>query len=184
LIHSICDTPASLHLDARDLVLQLRLLTFSGALADREQPALSGHQSGDVRIAFARVEIFRKRDGFEIVAFGFLAGLAGGEFVELLGDDGEVSAGLGVVEPHQHLPVRTRTVLDQHLADHAAGRMLDLLDVAVDHQDALGDQGTRQVGGERPTADQRHQQRGRPRCCRGARTSKGIGRRVHPGTPS
>ena len=47
-----------------------------------------------------------------------------------LGYDGEIGARDRVVEPHQQVarfnPV---AVLDAQLADHAAGRVLDLLDV-------------------------------------------------------
>ena len=75
------------------------------------------------------------------VALGRKPCLAGGEFGQRLGHDREIGARDGVVEPHQEVAgLYLVAVLHAQLADHAAGRVLDLLDVRFDDDRARRDQ--------------------------------------------
>ena len=74
--------------------------------------------------------------------------------VQTLGDDGKAGAGHRVVEPDQHVAgLHGVTVVDPELADDAAGRVLHLLDVGIDHDRALRDQRAGDLCGRGPAAE-------------------------------
>ena len=95
-------------------------------------------------------------DGLLAVALAFEPSLAGGKFVETLGDDGEVGARDGVVEAHHDIALLDAVaVAHQQFADDAAGRMLHLLDVRIDDDGAGRDQGAGQLRWCRPSRRRR-----------------------------
>ena len=92
------------------------------------------------------------------VALGRQACLAGGELGQCLGHDREIGARDGVVEPHQQVAgLDAVAVLDAQFADHAAGRVLDLLDVRFNDDRAWRNQRAGDLGGGRPDADAERQ---------------------------
>ena len=134
------DEPGNLLLQLLDALLQLIFLPEPGGAPQVEQLALAIHRVLDVRIIDIVGKLARHRHGVGAVAFGAEAGLARIELVEPLGDDGEIGARHGLVEPDQDIagldPV---AVVHAYLADDAAGRMLHLLDVGIDDDAALCD---------------------------------------------
>ena len=102
----------------------------------------------------ARQQVGREVDGLGAVALGLEPRLARRQLVETLGDDGQIGARHGVVEPHDDL-ARLDAVAVAHaqLADDAAGRVLHLLHVGIDDDGALRDHRAGQFGRRRPAAD-------------------------------
>ena len=91
---------------------------------------------------------------FGVVALGLEPGLPRLQLVQALHHDGEVCLGDGLVEPHHHVAGLDRVaVADPQLADDAAGRVLDLLDVRIDHDEARRDHGAGKLGRRRKPAD-------------------------------
>ncbi|EGE57556.1 hypothetical protein RHECNPAF_430085 [Rhizobium etli CNPAF512] len=76
-------------------------------------------------------------------------------------DDRELRSRRRSIEPYQHLSSRHMVIFgDQEFRHDATGRVLDLLDVAVDDDHAFADDGTGKLGRRRPTADSAHQRDG------------------------
>ena len=154
------DEPGNLLLQLLDALLQLIFLPEPGVAPQFEQLALGVHRVFDVGIVDAVGQLARHRHGVGAIAFGAEAGLARIELVEALGDDGEIGARHGLVEPDQDIasldPV---AVVHAHLADDAAGRMLHLLDVGIDDDGALRDQGAGDFRGRSPAAQPERQHR-------------------------
>ena len=99
-------------------------------------------------------EIGRELDRVVAVAFALEPRLAGVEFVETLGDDGKIGARDRVVETNHDVALLDAVaVAHAKFADDAAGRVLDLLDVRIDDDRALGDERPGQRHGPRPAAD-------------------------------
>ena len=83
---------------------------------------------------------------------GFLARAARRKLVQPLGDDREIGAGLGVVEPDDDIAgLHLIAVAHVQLGHDAAGRVLHLLDVGVDDELALRDHGAGEFAGRRPS---------------------------------
>src|SRR5829696_7070489 len=83
-----------------------------------------------------------ERDGFGAVALGFETSLAGAQLSQALHQDGEIRLGDGLVEPHHHIArLYAIAVAHAQLADDAAGRVLNFLDVRIDHDEARCDDG-------------------------------------------
>ena len=100
---------------------------------------------------------------FGPIAFGFETRLSRGELVEAFGDDGKVRASDRIVELHEDSAgLDAIAVLNIELANDAAGRVLDLLHVRIDHDGALRDECTGDLGRCRPTShasgEQQHDQ--------------------------
>ena len=96
---------------------------------------------------------------FRTVAFRLIARLTRHELVEALGVDRQVGAGLGIVETHDNLAsLHNVAVVDEKLADDAARRVLNLLDVGVDDDHAGSHYGACQLRGGRPAAHAYHEQ--------------------------
>src|SRR5439155_25113438 len=115
-----------------DLLLELGLLPLARAAADLEQLLLARHHALDFGVLLSGDKIGRKADAVRAIALGLAARLARRELVERLGDDGQIGAGLGLVEPHHDLArLDAIAVPDPQLADHAAGRMPALLHVRI-----------------------------------------------------
>jgi len=142
-----------------DLLLQLGLLAVARGAANLEQLLLAAHQARDLRIPLAPRQLVGELDGPVVVALGLETGLAGGQLVERLGHDAEIRLRLRAVEPDDHVALlHPVALLDQQLAHDAAGRVLDLLDVGIDHQLAGRDHGAGQLGRGRPSADAEDQE--------------------------
>ena len=146
---------ANLLVELLDALAKLRLLAGARAAAQLEQLALAVDDRGDIGILGARAR--RSAGNLTVlgaVALAFEARLAGGKLVEALGDDGQVGARDGVVETHHDVALLDAVaVAHAQFADDAAGRMLNLLDVGIDDDRALGDQCAGQRHGAGPAAD-------------------------------
>src|SRR5215208_6318904 len=141
-------------LELRDPLPELCLLAGSRRAAELEQVPLPGHAPGGVGIARASEELRGKADAVDVVALGLEPSEAGLELVEALHHDREVRLRNRLVEPdHDVASLDLIAVADPELADDAAGRMLDLLDVRVDDEAAGRDHGSRQLGRRRKPAD-------------------------------
>ena len=74
-------------------------------------------------------------------------------------DDAECGARLRIVETQQNIVGRNGVaILDEDLADHTTRWVLDLLAVAVDHDQSRGDNRTGECGNGRPAADAEHEE--------------------------
>ena len=145
-----------------DALLQLRLLALARLSPDIEQPLLARHEQRHVWIGRALGQFLGKDDLVRTVALRLFARLTRHELVEAFGVDRQVGAGLGIVETHDHLAgLHDVAVVDEQLADDAAGRVLNFLDVGVDDDHAGSDHGARQLGGGRPAADAQREENGR-----------------------
>src|SRR6202035_3719851 len=154
------EEPGDLLLQLLDALLQLIFLPEPGGAPQFEQLALGIQRILDVRIVDVAGKLARHRHDVGAVAFGAEASLARIELVEAFGDDGEIGARHGLVEPDQNIAgLDPIAVVHAHLADHAAGRMLHLLDVGIDDDGALRDQGARDLRGRSPAAQAERQHR-------------------------
>jgi hypothetical protein len=105
-----------------------------------EEVALALHGAGDFRVAAARQQLGREHDGGGVVPLGSEPRQSGIHFIEALHYDGEVRLSDDLVEAHNHV-ARLYAVAVAHpqLPHDPAGRVLDLLDVRVDHHGARRD---------------------------------------------
>ncbi|MEY9250897.1 hypothetical protein ABH990_001895 [Bradyrhizobium ottawaense] len=152
--------PRDLLVELRDALAQLGLLSGAAVDADVEQLGFGGEQQLDVGIPSALDQGLRKFDPVDPALLGLQARRTRLRGVEILGDDGKVGLGDGIVEPHHDIAGLDQVaVAGAHLADHAAGRMLHLLDVGFDHDLARRDQRARDQHGRGPAAetDDKHQ---------------------------
>src|SRR2546423_1320031 len=93
-----------------------------------------------LRIVPACGQVLRKGNRVLGLELRLLAGAARGELVQPLDDDGEIGASLGVVELDDDVAyIDDIAVAHAQFGDHAAGRVLHLLDVGVDDELALRD---------------------------------------------
>ena len=135
-------------------LLELGLLAGAGDAAQLEQAAFAVHDARDLGVAQAAGQESGEAQLLGAVALGFEPGLARRQLVERLDDHGEIGARRGVVEPHQKIArAHPVAVPGAQLGHHAAGRVLDLLDVGFDHHQARGDDGAGNLGRYRPAAD-------------------------------
>ena len=142
-----------------DALAQLGFLPSARRAAQIEQLHLGRHNLRDVRHIDLAHEFLGKLDALGAVALGRQARLAGGELGQSLGHDREIGARDGVVEPHQQVAgLDAVAVLDAQLADHAAGRVLDLLDVRFNDDRARRDQRAGDLDGGGPDADAERQE--------------------------
>src|SRR3954454_20038000 len=137
-----------------DALAQLRLLAGAAVDANVEQLGFGGEQRLDIGIVAAIEQRLRKVDLVDPALLGLQARRARLGGIEVLGDDGEVGLGDGVVEPHDDVAGLDHVaVMRTQLADHAAGRVLHLLDVGFDHDLARRDQRAGNLHGGRPAAE-------------------------------
>src|SRR6266702_1999224 len=137
-----------------DALAELRLLARAAVDADVEQLGFGGDQHLDVGIVATIEQRLRKLDLVEPALLGLKPRRPRLPRVEILGDDGEVGLGDGVVEPHHDVARLDHVaVVGTDLADHAAGRMLHLLDVGFDHDLAGRDQRAGDLNRRRPAAE-------------------------------
>ena len=138
----------------RDPLVQLRLLSGPPVDADLEQFGLARHDVLDVGIVGAIEQRRRKHDLVEAALLGLQPRGARPQPVEVLGDDRKARLDDGVVEPHHDVAGLDQiAVARADFADHAAGRMLNLLDVGIDHDRSRRDQRARDFRGRCPAAE-------------------------------
>src|SRR5207237_9125787 len=107
-----------------------------------------------VRVRFALQDTVRELDRRTTVALALKARAARVELVEAFLNDCQIGTRHGVVETHQNIALLDAVaVANIQLADNAAGRMLDLLDVGIDDDRALRNQRSGQRHGAGPAAD-------------------------------
>ncbi len=146
--------PDDLLLQLLDTLLQLIFLSEARLAAQFEQLALAAKGFLHVRIVGFVRELLRHPDRLGAVPFGAETRLARIEFVETLGDDGQIGPGHCLVETNQNVArLHPITIVRPHFADDAAGRVLHLFHVGIDHQRALGDERAGDFGGRGPAAD-------------------------------
>src|SRR4051812_11703788 len=137
-----------------DALAQLRLLAGASVDANVEQLGFGGEQRLDVGIVAAVEQRLRVVDPVDPALLGLEPRGTRLRRVEILGDDGEVGLGDGVVQPHHDVTGLDHVAIaSAQLADHAAGRMLHLLDVGFDHDLAGRDQRARDLHGRSPAAE-------------------------------
>ena len=145
-----------------DALPELLLLAAPRLPAQLEEVALAVDHPLDLGVGAARQKLGRELDVGRVVALGLEPREPRVHLVEALHHDGEVRLGDGLVEAHDDVarldPV---AVADPQLADHAAGRVLDLLHVRVDHHGAGRDDRACKLGGGRKPADAAGEKRDR-----------------------
>ncbi len=135
-------------------LLELRFLAETHTAPRLEQLAFAIDGGGDIGILRAGEKLGGKGNLLGPVTLGDEAGAPRGHFVEPLEHDREVRARDGVVEAqHDVSRADALTVAHEQFADDAAGRMLDLLHVGIDHDRCRRDDGAGQLGGRGPAAD-------------------------------
>jgi hypothetical protein len=141
-------------------LLQLILLAEPGLAPQLEQLALAGQRFLDVGIVCRCGELLRRLEGLRAVALGGETRLARVELGKTLGDNGEIGAGHGLVEANENVAgLHPVAVAHPQLADHAAGRVLHLLDVRIDDDRALRDQRAGNLRRRRPAPNSDRQER-------------------------
>src|SRR4051812_5524414 len=137
-----------------DALAQLRLLASAAVDAHVKQLGFGIEQSLDIVFVAAIEKRLWEFDLVETTLLGLKPRRARLRGVEILGDDGEVGLGDGVVEPHHDVAGLDHVAIaSTHLADDAAGRMLDLLDVGFDHDLTRRDQSARNLHRRPPAAE-------------------------------
>ena len=112
---------------------QLRFLSGSSIDANLEQFGFAGHDIPDVGIVGAFYQHRRKHDLVDSALLGFKPRRTRPQSVQGLDDDGKARLDDGLVEPHHDIAgLDGIAVAHPHFADHAAGRVLHLLDVRID----------------------------------------------------
>ncbi len=162
----------NLRLEADDFLAKLRYLALEQlllALARRrprpEQRRLRSQHRLDIVVVQPRRHFGRDRRLGQTIALGDQPGALRPHFVELLADHLKAGLRLRRIQPQQQVAgVDPHAVMDRDLRDHAAGRMLDGLDVGLHHQIARHHHGARQRHQRHPAphyaAD--HEQRPQP----------------------
>ena len=118
-----------------DALLQLRFLTGTGRPAQIEELVFRRQHLRNIRYIGLLHKLIGKRDGRRAITLGREARLAGVELGQGLCNDREIGPRHGVIEPHQKIAgLDPIAVLDKQFSDHAAGRVLDLLDVRIRRQ--------------------------------------------------
>ena len=134
--------------------MQLILLAEPRRAPQIEQLAFAGERLLDVGVVDGGRKLLGHRDRLGAVALGGKPRLARIELGETLGDDRQIRLRHGFVEANENIagldPV---AVAHANLADDTAARVLDLLDVGIDDQRALGDQRAGDLGGRGPAAE-------------------------------
>ena len=121
--------------------------------------ALAADDAADFRIVLARQQVGGKTTLSSPSSSASSRARRAVEFVQPLGDDREVGAGLGVVEPDDDVAgLHLIAVAHVQLGDDAAGRVLHLLDVGIDDELALRDHRAGEFAGRGPAADAADQQ--------------------------
>src|SRR5260370_11367953 len=115
---------------------------------------------GDLGVARRREHLVGKLDALSTVPLAVQPRFAADQLVQSLLDDRQVRPGDGIVEPHYDVSgADAIAVVDAELADDAAGQVLDLLDVRIDHDGSDGDHGSGKLRGRCPSADTARKQR-------------------------
>jgi hypothetical protein len=145
-----------------DALLELAFLALPRHPGIFKELLFACDQTGNLGIAALREQLGRELDPLDVGDLGFLARTPGRIFAQALDDDRKVRLGLRLIETDDNLAcLDARSVAYAQLANDAAGRMLDFLNIAVDNELTLSDHSTGELSGRGPAADASHQQRDR-----------------------
>ena len=143
--------------------LELRLLAGQRLGAAFKQRLLAGQHGLHIRVRRPPHKLVRKLDPGQPEPLGLQPRLPRDGAVILLGQNLQIGAGGGLVEADHDVAGRHPVALaDQDLADDAAGLVLHLLGVALDHHIAGRNHRPGERGRRRPrshTANQKHRYR-------------------------
>src|SRR5260370_15855629 len=115
---------------------------------------------GDLGVARRREHLVGKLEARLAHTLAVRPRFAAARLVQSLLDVRQVRPGDGIVEPHYDVSgADAIAVVDAELADDAAGQVLDLLDVRIDHDGSDGDHGSGKLRGRCPSADTARKQR-------------------------
>src|SRR5262245_7672083 len=146
--------PADLVTKLADALVELCFLAVAGDAAQLEQLVFAEDHPIDIRIGGARGNVRRKVEALLAVALPLEPRLPRSQFIETFHDDQQVGARHCLVEAHHHVAgLHPGALAHVEFADHAAGRVLHLLGVAVDHQRTGTNDGAGQCRGGGPAAD-------------------------------
>ena len=142
-------------------LLELRFLADTHITPGLEQLALAIHDGSNIGILRAGEKPVGKDNILGPVTLGDKSGAPSGHFVEPLDYDREVGTCDGVVQSeHDVSRAHALTVPHEQFSNDPTGRVLDLLDISIDHNRARRDDGTGQFGCRGPAADAADQQDG------------------------
>ena len=140
--------------ELRHPLAQLRFLPGASEHANLEQFGFARDEIADVGIVGAIGQHRRKPDLVEAALLRLQPRRARPQSVQRLDDDGKARLDHGLVEPHHDVAgLDDIAVAHPDLADHAAGRVLHLLDVGIDHHRPRRDQRTRNLYRRGPAAE-------------------------------
>ena len=149
---ALCAEPDDFLLRLFDLQPKLFLLAFFRAAAFVEQPGLA--LSRDPGIITAVEKNPGEHQGRSTVSFCTEAIAACGQLHQLGSDDADFRADLGCVKAQEHVAVvHAISVLDVDRGNDPAVAVLDLLDVALNHERAGRYHRARYLRHRRPSAD-------------------------------
>ncbi|MNZ68324.1 hypothetical protein D3C78_865890 [compost metagenome] len=137
-----------------DAFRKLRFPPFAVRFAEFEQLGFTAHGGGDIGIVLSHDESLRKDEFRQIVTLGLQPCHPRIQLIQTFGDDGEIGAGLGRVEAHDHIAgLHPVALVHQNFTDDTAARVLHLLAVGIHHQMAGGNHRAGKIGRRGPPAD-------------------------------
>ena len=143
-----------LFVELRDALAQLRFLSGAPKHPDFEQLGFARHDVANIGIGGLIGQLWGELDLVEAALFGLQPRRARPQSVQRLDDDGEARLDHGLVETHHDIAgLDDIAVAHPDLADHAAGRVLHLLDVGIDHHRTRRDQRARNLHRRGPAAE-------------------------------
>ena len=141
----------------QDLASQLRDLAFAVLTVAVEQAQFA--EQNEISFADDEATLHRRRDLVQPVALSQKPGLSCVEFGEMRAHDGKFSARLDIVEAQDDLILCDEvTFLDGYLADDAAVAMLNGLEVLIDLDRSVSDNGACERGRGTPPSDANNKQ--------------------------
>ena len=141
-------------------LLQLVDLGFLGFTAGDEKPLLTFDLFSDIGSLGCDIgQLFGKYRRCCVITFCLQPGFAGHRVEQLAFDDGKVGFDLSAIQPDQNVAgFDSLRLLHVDLGHHTAIRVLDDLAVLFDLNNAIGDDGTGNIGEQAPAAKEHHEQ--------------------------
>jgi len=137
----------------RNALAQLRLLPAARLPPQLEESRLLAHQSTNVGGGLPLDQLFRKAHPLASILLRFEASLARDELIHVLDDHCQIGARDRLVEAQQEIArLHFGAVADPQLANDTTRRVLHLLNVVVDDEEARSDDGAGQLRGNGPSA--------------------------------
>jgi hypothetical protein len=146
--------PCDFLVELQHPLAQLRLLPGATEHAYLEQLGFARQDIPHIGIVGAIGQHRRKLDSVEAALLGLQPRRARPQAVQRLDDDGQTRLDHGLVEANDNIAgLDNIAVAHPDLADHAAGRVLHLLDVGIDHHRPRRDQRARDLCRRGPAAE-------------------------------